>query len=219
MIAGISCKQPETPVSQEGSITLASSADILFPETGGSSQVAFSATGNWTAQASASWLSVEPEAGKAGETLSVTVSASANKTTGILTAQLTLACGNDRKSINVTQSEPIELPETPVTWPSDADALDAGLDFGETREIKFSSEEFAKFGINKEARDITAPVTIDGFTFGGPGLAYYDNRITTHKVNKQWSAEYPDVIPSQCYFSFKTTVPGPSVSSSPSDPL
>ena len=112
LIAGISCKQPEAPAAaDEGIITLASSADILFPETGGSSEVIFSATGDWTATANASWVSVEPKAGKAGQELRVTVSASANKTAGKLTAQLTLACGNDRKSINVTQSEPIELPD------------------------------------------------------------------------------------------------------------
>ena len=109
-------------------------------------------------------------------------------------------------------AEETRLPEEPVdppaTWPVDEDAFDFGLEDGAARKVSLGSDEFAKYGVTSSARNITSPVTVDGVTFGGPGLAYYDNRITASKVNTQWSADFPDIVPAQRYFYFKINRPG-----------
>ena len=201
--------KPDTSV--EGTITLASSADIVFPETGGSSQVAFSATKAWTASVSADWLDVEPKSGEPGKDLTVTVTSRANATTDKLTATLTLNCEKDSKTVKVILTEASETPDTPDTptsWPNDEDAFDYGLEKGATRKASLASDLFSAYGVSASSRNIQSPVLIDGITYGGPGLAYYGNRVTMDKVASQWSEEYPDVIPSQCYISFKINQPG-----------
>lgn len=212
LTAGISCELHKTPAEEAGKVVLDNSDDIVFPEIGGSSLVTFSATREWRASVNAEWLQVEPNTGKAGASLSVIVSASANKTTGKLTAQLSIVCGNDEKIVNVILSEPIELPQDPVnppaTWPSDKSAFDYGLDSGAIRKAKIGSDEFAAYGVTSNAREIKSPIIVDNVTYGGPGLAYYDNRVAASKVNIEWSIEYPDVIPAQSYFSFKINRPG-----------
>lgn len=217
------CEEKEQPQdgttpATEGAVTLASTADIALPAEGGSSQVAFAATKVWTAAVSADWLSVEPKSGEAGKDLSVTVTAQANGTTGELRGTLTLTCEKDTKTVNVILSKPEEEPDptpdpTPeVSWPNDEDAFDYGLEKGAIRKANISSSGFEPYGVinvsGGDSRKIKEPILVNGITYGGPGLIYYGNRISMDKVASQWSEEYPDVIPAQCYMSFKINQPG-----------
>ena len=108
-------------------------------------------------------------------------------------------------------SEPdVEDPQ-PDEWPDDPDAFDYGLDAEQSRRSAYISEEFAKYdidGADKNKRNIVGPVTVDGVTYGGPGLSFYGNRVTANKVKDQWSTEFPNIIPTQCYHSFKINRPG-----------
>ncbi|MBO4340368.1 MAG: hypothetical protein J5835_02925 [Bacteroidales bacterium] len=196
-------------------LSLESSADIVFPEIGGTSELGFSSTKAWTASADADWLTVEPASGEAGNDLSVTLTAVANTTTEKLQAVLTLAAGDETKTVNVILSEPIELPddpgqgqpeeEGPVVWPESEDAFDFGLEEGATRKADYTGISTLIGGSNKAIPD---PITVNGITYGGPGLTFYGTRVTAGQVGSSWSTEYPSVIPSKSYYSFKINRPG-----------
>ena len=94
-----------------------------------------------------------------------------------------------------------------TTWPSDASALDYGLQPGESRTASYDPEELADYGVTSEAKTIGKPVITNGVTYGGPGLSYYGSRMTCDKVSS-WSKDYPDVIPASCYLSFRINRPG-----------
>ena len=98
-------------------------------------------------------------------------------------------------------------PEVPFEWPNDPTAFDYGLDNGASRRAGYlTAEERDAVGIVSNQK-LTAPATLDGITYGTNAL-YQGNRMTIPKVNAQWSEEYPDVIPSQNYQSFKINRPG-----------
>lgn len=119
----------------------------------------------------------------------------------------------DCGTLPLTGSTPVQPdePEEENPWPNDTDAFDYGLDAGQSRSAAYTATEFAKYGIdggNNEKRSINGPVTVDGITYGGPGMSFYGNRMTTSKVKDQWSTEFPEIIPTQCYHSFKINRPG-----------
>ena len=104
MFAG-GCKGDNTPEEPAaGKITLTSEAPVVLSDEGGSAQIAFNATKDWTATSAEAWLTVEPKSGKAGDT-GITVTASANDTYDEKTATVTLACGEDSKTVTVTQKQ------------------------------------------------------------------------------------------------------------------
>lgn len=195
-----------------GVITLENSEDVLFPETGGTSYVSFSATGAWTVRESADWLAVDPTSGQAGESLRVTLAASANSAGPKQTATLTFTCGKDVKTLNVILAECIEVPEKPVdepvTWPTSADAFDYGLAAGETRKASIAADLMAAKGVSSTARAIGTAMEVDGVTYGGPGLAYYGNRISVEKFSNSFSETFPETVPASRYMSFKINRPG-----------
>ena len=94
----------------------------------------------------------------------------------------------------------------PYQWPSDPEAFDYGIDNGKSRRAEYSQLDRTAAGITPGA--IGSPVKIGDIVYGGPGISYYGNRMTNNKVNQQWSEEYPNVVPSQCYVSFKINRPG-----------
>ena len=100
-----SCEKPEPePEPVVGKITLSTESELVFSDEGESQQVAFEATLEWEAASDQDWLTVEPKAGQAGEA-AVTLRAAQNTVEEPRTAKVTLTCGEDSKTINVTQKQ------------------------------------------------------------------------------------------------------------------
>ncbi|MBO4476335.1 MAG: rhamnogalacturonan acetylesterase [Bacteroidales bacterium] len=112
---------------------------------------------------------------------------------------------------DVASALPNVKPETGSadTWPSDASTLDYGLQPGEARTALYDTEELADYGVTSAAenRTINKPVISNCVTYGGPGLGFYGNRMVCEKVSS-WSTDYPNVIPANCYMSFRINRPG-----------
>ena len=115
-------KLPE-PDNQEdpiiGEITLDIAEELVFSDEGESHQVEFTATLDWTAASDQEWLTVEPKAGLAGEA-AVTLRAAQNTLDESRNATVTLTCGDDTKTINVTQKQAGALILTQSTIPVEA---------------------------------------------------------------------------------------------------
>ncbi|MBO4476402.1 MAG: hypothetical protein J5737_06755 [Bacteroidales bacterium] len=198
-------QNPEPEVA--GAITLESNQTIALPAAGGSADIAFSANKAWTASSDADWLQVEPKSGESGEHLVVSLAASENQATEERSASVTLVCEEDVKTVPVKQSA-AEAPDVPYSWPDDEDSFDYGLDPGESRTGAYDSAVLVANGYNSSDRKIPKPILMDGITYGGPGITFYGNRMTTEKVNKEWSEDYPEIVPSSRYFSLKINKPG-----------
>ena len=107
ILAIISCEKPEIEPEQDpvvGKITLKSDATIVLSDEGSSEQVEFTATLDWKAVSDQEWLTVTPKAGLAGDA-SVTMSAEKNTLEESRNAIVTLTCGEDTKTIEVTQKQ------------------------------------------------------------------------------------------------------------------
>lgn len=99
-------------------------------------------------------------------------------------------------------------PPATFEWPNDPTAFDYEIDMNESRRAEYVKADLTAGGITSQ-QELKGPVTVDGITYGGPGITYYGNRMTTDQVRKGFfSEEYPDVIPSRCYQSFKINRPG-----------
>ena len=100
-----SCERPEPePEPVKGAITLKTEDAIILSDEGDNKQAAFSATLDWTASSSESWLTVEPRSGKAGDA-AISLKAGANAAYDPRSATVTLTCGEDKKTIQVTQKQ------------------------------------------------------------------------------------------------------------------
>ena len=100
-----SCEKPEPePEPVVGKITLLSETSYVFSDEGDSHQVAFEATLDWTATASEEFVTLEPGSGLAGEG-SVTIKIGKNPNFEPRTATVTITCGEDSKTINLTQKQ------------------------------------------------------------------------------------------------------------------
>lgn len=105
LLAIISCEKPEPePDPVVGKITLSTESELVFSDEGESQQVAFTATLDWAATSDQDWMTVEPKSGQAGEA-AVTLRASKNTSDEPRTAKVTLTCGEDTKTIEVTQKQ------------------------------------------------------------------------------------------------------------------
>ena len=105
LLAIISCEKPEPePEPVVGKITLSTESELVFSDEGESQQVAFTATLDWAATSDQDWMTVEPKSGQAGEA-AVTLRASKNTSDEPRTAKVTLTCGEDTKTIEVTQKQ------------------------------------------------------------------------------------------------------------------
>lgn len=94
-------EQP-TPEPVAGEITLQGEESLLFTCEGGSKNVSFEATLEWAATVDADFVTIGPESGEAGEAR-ITVSVEENQSYDTRTATVTLTCGEDTKTIQVTQ--------------------------------------------------------------------------------------------------------------------
>ena len=103
LLAIVSCEKPEPePEPVVGKITLQSEDSYVFSDEGGSHQVEFTATLEWTATASENFVTVEPKSGQSGEN-AITIKMGANPNYEQRTANVTIACGEDKQTINLTQ--------------------------------------------------------------------------------------------------------------------
>lgn len=96
-------------------------------------------------------------------------------------------------------------PDPEFTWPNDPDAFDYDLVCDETRKASYSGMSTL---IGSGTQSINSTITVNDVTYGGPGLQFAGNRITAHKVANEWSTEFPNVVPSSRYQSFKINKPG-----------
>lgn len=104
--------EPEPVV---GEITLKGEESLVFSCDGGSQNVAFEATLEWTATASEEFVTVGPLNGDAGDNLKITVSVPEYEGYDDRTATITLTCGDDTKTIQVTQKKKGALVLAPST--------------------------------------------------------------------------------------------------------
>ena len=101
---------PDEPETPEAKITLAEGTDTnpLLDASGGAVTVHFTATADWTATIgnvrATGWVTVSPVSGKQGEA-SVTISVAANEGTDERSASVFLECGDNRKTIVVSQKQ------------------------------------------------------------------------------------------------------------------
>ena len=105
------------------------------------------------------------------------------------------------------EPEQPEEPEGPSVWPNDPTAFDYGVADKQSRRAEYPLADREAAGVPSQG-ELSGPALVGGITYGGPGVWFYGNRMTFHKVDKEWSTEYPDVIPSQRYMSFKINRPG-----------
>lgn len=96
-------EDPE-PDPEPGKITLKSDEALTFTDEAGSQEIKFDATLEWTASASESFVTVSPASGEKGEA-TVTVTVAANEAYDPRTATVTLTCGEDTKTIQITQKQ------------------------------------------------------------------------------------------------------------------
>ncbi|MBR5704214.1 MAG: calcineurin-like phosphoesterase C-terminal domain-containing protein [Bacteroidales bacterium] len=105
-VFAFACEKPEpTPKPVVGKVTPKTDEPIIVSDEGGSKQIAFDATLDWTATSSESWLTVQPASGKAGQDISITLTAGANQNYDPRTATVTIKSGEDSKEVQVTQKQ------------------------------------------------------------------------------------------------------------------
>ena len=105
LLAIASCEKPEVePEPVVGKITLQSEETLIFSDEGESKSVAFEATLEWTASSSEDFIVSEPDKGQAGK-VSITLTAGQNESYDPRTATVTLKCGEDQKTIQITQKQ------------------------------------------------------------------------------------------------------------------
>ena len=108
LLAIASCEKPMDEPDQEpgqtvGEITLMTDeTSVVLPGNGGSEQIPFTASLDWTASADKDFVTVEPKSGQAGES-AVTISVGENPDYEDRTGTVTITCGEDSKTIQVTQ--------------------------------------------------------------------------------------------------------------------
>ncbi len=156
LVLTFSCKEPEPepkPQPVEGKITLKSESSVVLSDEGDSKQVAFSATLGWTAASSESWLTVEPRSGQKGDA-AITVSASANADYSPRSATVTLVCGEDSKTIEVTQQQKGALLLTEPT-------IQVGSEGGTVR-ITAKANSNVSVAIGEDARQWIKDITTKG---------------------------------------------------------
>jgi lysophospholipase L1-like esterase len=183
-------------------ITVSSSLGYNIQKEGGSLTVNFSSTAPWKISNESGWIQVSPTSGDAGENLSLTITVAGNGLNDVRSAYVSIRNDGDGKHISIVQAA---AEGSGTVWPNETDAYDYALGPGQSRKASYTG--YADAGITTSAA-MTEPVLLNDITYGAPGMTFYGNRMTTQKVNNEWSTEYPNVIPSSCYFSFNINKPG-----------
>ena len=152
------CKEKPEPepvpgTTTTGKIELKSEESVVLSDEGDIKQIAFSATLDWTASSSESWLTVTPGSGKAGD-VTVTVSAGVNESYDPRTANVTLTSDKATKVIKVTQKQKGALLLTESTIPVEAE--------GKVITITAKANSNVTAAIGQEAQSWIADVTTKG---------------------------------------------------------
>lgn len=95
--------EPE-PEQVKGEITIVGETSLVFSDEGESQQVAFTATMDWKASVDQDFVTIEPKTGQAGEA-AVTIKMTQNPDFETRSATLTLTCGEDTKTVQLTQKQ------------------------------------------------------------------------------------------------------------------
>ena len=115
-VLAFACEKPEPePEPVVGKVELQTEGTVILSDDGGSKQIAFSATLDWTAVSSAQWLTVDHDSGEAGDA-TITLRALANPTYDPRSATVTIKSGEDAKSVQVTQKQKGALLLTETTF-------------------------------------------------------------------------------------------------------
>jgi len=109
-------------------------------------------------------------------------------------------------TLPTSDPNPSEEPGDATVWPSDPTAFDYGLNNGSSRRAEYPTADITAAGVVSQ-QALTAPATIGDITYG-TGFIYYGNRMATDRVDNNWNSQYPNVIPSINYQSFKINRPG-----------
>ena len=113
---------PDKPQSK-GEIKLASGSKATVGPEGGSVNISFTASADWTVEPSndrASWIGINPSSGSAGSA-TVTVSVDPNETPDERSATLRIKCGTASTSVTITQKQKDALTQTPSKTQFDAE--------------------------------------------------------------------------------------------------
>ena len=157
--AAVACK-PEDVV-ETPKLEVDKTAVSVAAEAG---QATFNVTTNqdWTADADADWVSVNPSNGKASDkAVAVQVTAEDNATEAERTATVTVKAGTLSKTVKVTQAAKGTTPEPPVEepeytldgkqWITEVDGMQVLFDFGITQEemmcVAFPMMDGSGFGL------------------------------------------------------------------------
>ena len=95
--------EPE-PEQVKGEITIVGETSLVFSDEGESQQVAFTATLDWKASVDQDFVTIEPKTGQRGDA-AVTIKMTQNPDYEVRTATLTLTCGEDTKTVQLTQKQ------------------------------------------------------------------------------------------------------------------
>ena len=148
------------PEPVAGEITLDGEASLTFSCEGGSQNVSFEATLEWTAAADEDFVTVGPAAGEAGEAR-VTIAVDENTTYDARTATVTLTCGEDVKTIQVTQKQVGALFVTEKNYPVAAEGGVVTVVAQASFAVEVEIEEAAQAWI---VRSVT-PSALEDYTF------------------------------------------------------
>ena len=137
-----------------GKITLSSAETIVLSDEGESKELSFEATLEWTASANEEFVTVDPASGEAGEaTINVTVAA--NEDYDPRNAIITLTCGEDTKTINLTQKQKGALLLTESTFTVAAE--------GQVITVRAKANSNVTYTISEAAQSwITTAVALNG---------------------------------------------------------
>jgi len=111
--------EPEKPVAAQ--LAVLSGFDPVIDDAGGSFTVTFTSNLAWSAKAAATWVSITPSSGEAGERTTVTVTVTENRTYDERSSSITLSCGEGDNvasaTVNFTQKQKGALILTDSTYP------------------------------------------------------------------------------------------------------
>lgn len=122
------------PTPDTGSITISSSQNLnpVFDETGGSMGITFTASANWSATLTtkaSGWIGIDPTSGGKGEN-TVTYTVAANSTNEPRSAVVTITCGKDSKTINISQTQNNAIVVAPEKLEADPEGQTVSLKVG-----------------------------------------------------------------------------------------
>ena len=94
-------EEPDVPDTVKAALSLLASDAPVLSDEGGTFTVSFKSTLDWQAKAAATWVTIEPASGAAGERCTVTVTVLENRTYDERSSTVTLSCGDGDNKASV----------------------------------------------------------------------------------------------------------------------